>query len=164
LTRRAYAAPLAGFAATGDVTPLIVNPAIMPFHLCTGSFFTLSELMSLFRGSRLPRFLRAAGASSALRSRAGALERGLIGAVGFFGSARNEVRGRAHPTSELYLMDAVIEPEWLVQISLGQENPRMPMNAAPGSLVCSTAFRRNSHGPLRRFPPEGGTTNTPLPG
>ncbi|HQX48781.1 MAG TPA: hypothetical protein PLY87_24875 [Planctomycetaceae bacterium] len=30
LTRRAYAAPLAGFAATVDVTPLIVNPAIMP--------------------------------------------------------------------------------------------------------------------------------------
>ncbi|HQZ67847.1 MAG TPA: hypothetical protein PLY87_22305 [Planctomycetaceae bacterium] len=32
LTRRAYAAPLAGFAATEDVTPLIVNPAIMPFN------------------------------------------------------------------------------------------------------------------------------------
>jgi len=31
LTRRAYAAPLAGFAATGDVTPLTVIPAIMPF-------------------------------------------------------------------------------------------------------------------------------------
>ena len=70
LTRRAYAAPLAGFAATGDVTPLIVNPAIMPFNLCTGA----------------------------------------------------------------YLMDAVIEPERLVQISLGQENLRMRMNAAPGSL------------------------------
>jgi len=38
LTRRAYAAPLAGFAATGDVTPLIVNPAIMPFHLCMGAY------------------------------------------------------------------------------------------------------------------------------
>ncbi|HQX54132.1 MAG TPA: hypothetical protein PLR25_29735 [Planctomycetaceae bacterium] len=36
LTRRAYAAPLAGFAATVDVTPLIVNPAIMPFNLCKG--------------------------------------------------------------------------------------------------------------------------------
>ena len=36
LTRRAYAAPLAGFAATGDVTPLIVNPAIMPFNLMHG--------------------------------------------------------------------------------------------------------------------------------
>jgi len=29
------------------------------------------------------------------------------------------------------LMDAVIEPERLVQVSLGQENPRMRMNAAP---------------------------------
>jgi len=37
LTRRAYAAPLAGVAATGDVTPLIVNPAIMPFNLCMGA-------------------------------------------------------------------------------------------------------------------------------
>ncbi|HQZ66482.1 MAG TPA: hypothetical protein PLY87_15435 [Planctomycetaceae bacterium] len=37
LSQRAYAAPLAGFAATGDVTPLIVNPAIMPFHLCMGA-------------------------------------------------------------------------------------------------------------------------------
>jgi len=36
-TRRAYAAPLAGFAATGDVTPLIVIPAIIPFNLCTGA-------------------------------------------------------------------------------------------------------------------------------
>ncbi|HQX51140.1 MAG TPA: hypothetical protein PLR25_14595, partial [Planctomycetaceae bacterium] len=27
-----YAAPLAGFAATGDVTPLTVIPAIMPFN------------------------------------------------------------------------------------------------------------------------------------
>jgi len=34
-------------------------------------------------------------------------------------------------------MDAVIEPERLVQISLGQENPRMRMNAAP----CSLCFR-----------------------
>jgi len=38
LTRRAYAAPLAGFAATGDVTPLIVNPAMMPFNLCIGAY------------------------------------------------------------------------------------------------------------------------------
>jgi len=37
LTRRAYAAPLAEFAATGDVTPLIVDPAIMPFNLCMGA-------------------------------------------------------------------------------------------------------------------------------
>ena len=41
----------------------------------------------------------------------------------------------ARTTNELYLMDAVIEPERLVQISLGQENPRMRMNAAPGSLL-----------------------------
>gem|GEM_PF-1471324 len=39
LTRRAYAAPLAASAATGDVTPLIVNPAIMPFNLCMGAYF-----------------------------------------------------------------------------------------------------------------------------
>ena len=38
LTRRAYAAPLAGVAATGDVTPLIVNPAIMPSNLCMGAY------------------------------------------------------------------------------------------------------------------------------
>ncbi|HQZ64510.1 MAG TPA: hypothetical protein PLY87_05520 [Planctomycetaceae bacterium] len=38
LTRRAYAAPLAEFAATGDVTPLIVNPAILLFNLCMGAY------------------------------------------------------------------------------------------------------------------------------
>jgi len=38
LTRRAYVAPIAGFAATVDVTPLIVNPAIMPFNLCMGAY------------------------------------------------------------------------------------------------------------------------------
>jgi len=38
LTRRAYAAPLAEVAATGDVSPLIVNPAIMPFNLCMGAY------------------------------------------------------------------------------------------------------------------------------
>ena len=38
MTRRAYATPLAGFAATGDVTPLIVIPAIIPFNLCTGAY------------------------------------------------------------------------------------------------------------------------------
>jgi len=37
LTRRAYAAPIAVVAATGDVTPLIVNPAIMPINLCMGA-------------------------------------------------------------------------------------------------------------------------------
>jgi len=45
------------------------------------------------------------------------------------GSARNEVCGRARTTNELYLMDAVIEPERLAQISLRQENPRMRRNA-----------------------------------
>jgi len=45
LTRRAYAAPLAGFAATGDVTPLIVNPAIMPFNLCMAIYF--NEIVTL---------------------------------------------------------------------------------------------------------------------
>ncbi|HQX52284.1 MAG TPA: hypothetical protein PLY87_04560, partial [Planctomycetaceae bacterium] len=30
--------PLAGFAATGDVTPLIVNPVIMPFNLGMSAF------------------------------------------------------------------------------------------------------------------------------
>ena len=38
LTRRADDAPLAGFAATGDVTPLTMNPAIMPFKLCMGAY------------------------------------------------------------------------------------------------------------------------------
>ncbi|HQZ67301.1 MAG TPA: hypothetical protein PLY87_19560 [Planctomycetaceae bacterium] len=42
-TRRAYAAPLAGIAATGDATPLIVNPAIMPFNLYTGASGSLCE-------------------------------------------------------------------------------------------------------------------------
>ena len=51
------------------------------------------------------------------------------------GSSRNEVHGRPRTTNELSLMDAVIEPERLVKISLGQENPRMRMNAAPGSLL-----------------------------
>jgi len=49
-----------------------------------------------------------------------------------FGSSRIEVRGRARATNELSLMDALIEPERLAQISLGQGNPRMRMNAAPG--------------------------------
>jgi len=35
-------------------------------------------------------------------------------------------------------MDAVIEPERLVQISLGQENPRMRINAAPGLRTIRT--------------------------
>jgi len=58
--------------------------------------------------------------------------------LGLIGSARNEVHGRPRTTNELYLMDAVIEPERLVQISLGQENPRIRMNAAPGSLRTRT--------------------------
>jgi|GEM_PF-5056291 len=36
------------------------------------------------------------------------------------------------PETSCIWMDAVIEPERLAQISLGQENPRMRMNAAPG--------------------------------
>ena len=61
------------------------------------------------------------------------------------GSARNEVRGRPHTTNALYLMDAVIEPERLVQISLGQENPRMRMNAAPGSRTLRTRTLKGFH-------------------
>jgi len=63
----------------------------------------------------------------------------------FWGSARNEVRGRPHTTNELYLMDAVIEPERLVQISLGQENPRMRMNAAPGSRTIGKRTLKGFH-------------------
>ncbi len=62
-----------------------------------------------------------------------------------WGSARNEVRGRARTTNELYLMDAVIEPERLAQISLGQENPRMRMNAAPGSRTIRTRTLKGFH-------------------
>ena|GEM_PF-1091641 len=61
------------------------------------------------------------------------------------GSARNEVRGRARTTNELYLMDAVIEPERLAQISLGQENPRRRMNAAPGSRTIRTRTLKGFH-------------------
>ena len=67
----------------------------------------------------------------------------------FFGrkrsSLRNEVRGRARATNELYLLDAVIEPERLAQISLGQENPRMRMNAAPGSRTIRTRTLKGFH-------------------
>ena len=42
-------------------------------------------------------------------------------------------------------MDAVIEPERLVQISLGQENPRMRMNAAPGSRTIRTRTLKGFH-------------------
>ena len=66
---------------------------------------------------------------------------GMKGAT-FSGSARNEVHGRCRTTNELYLMGAVIEPERLVQISLGQENPRMRMNAAPGSRTIRTRTQR----------------------
>ncbi|HQZ67360.1 MAG TPA: hypothetical protein PLY87_19860 [Planctomycetaceae bacterium] len=48
LTRRAYAAPLAGFAATENVTPLIVNPAILPFNLCTGAYPATNENLRWF--------------------------------------------------------------------------------------------------------------------
>jgi len=42
-------------------------------------------------------------------------------------------------------VDAVIEPERLVQISLGQENPRMRMNAALGSRLNRTRTLRGFH-------------------
>jgi|GEM_PF-3676540 len=56
----------------------------------------------------------------------------------------------ARTTNELYLVDAVIEPERLVQISLGQENPRMRMNAAPGSLCLCCSFVVPPSGGIRR--------------
>ena len=43
------------------------------------------------------------------------------------------------------MMDAVIEPERLAQISLGQENPRMRMNAAPGSRTIRTRTLKGFH-------------------
>jgi len=61
------------------------------------------------------------------------------------GSSRNELRGRARATNELNLMDAVIEPERLAQVSLGQENPRMRMNAAPGSRTIRTRTLKGFH-------------------
>jgi len=61
------------------------------------------------------------------------------------GSARNEVHGRPRTTNELYLMAAVIEPEMLAEISLGQENPRMRMNAAPGSRTIRTRTLKGFH-------------------
>jgi len=39
----------------------------------------------------------------------------------------------------------VTEPERLVQISLGQENPRMRMNAAPGSRTIRTRTLKGFH-------------------
>ncbi len=42
-------------------------------------------------------------------------------------------------------MDGVIEPERLAQISLGQENPRMRMNAAPGSRTIRTRTLKGFH-------------------
>jgi len=51
------------------------------------------------------------------------------------GSTTNEVRGDIGVSNVLALIDdvsAAIEPERLAHISLGQENPRMRMNAAPG--------------------------------
>ena len=51
-------------------------------------------------------------------------------------------------------MDTLIEPERLAQISLGQENPRMRMNAAPGSRTIRTRTLKGFHntvmcGPFR---------------
>jgi len=51
------------------------------------------------------------------------------------GSSTNEVRGAICVLNVLALIDhvsAATEPERLAHISLGQENPRMRMNAAPG--------------------------------
>jgi len=51
------------------------------------------------------------------------------------GSSTNEVRGDICAFNVLALLDdvsAATDPERLVHISLGQENPRMRMNAAPG--------------------------------
>jgi len=51
------------------------------------------------------------------------------------GSSTNEVRGEICVLNLLALIDdlsAASEPERLAHISLGQENPRMRMNAAPG--------------------------------
>jgi len=51
------------------------------------------------------------------------------------GSSTNEVRGDICAFNVLGLIDegsAATEPERLAHISLGQENPRMRMNAAPG--------------------------------
>jgi len=53
----------------------------------------------------------------------------------FSGSPTNEVRGAICALHVLALLDdvsAATEPERLAHISLGQENPRMRMNAAPG--------------------------------
>jgi len=51
------------------------------------------------------------------------------------GSSTNEVRGAICALHVLALIDdvsAATEPERLTHISLGQENPRMRMNAAQG--------------------------------
>jgi len=51
------------------------------------------------------------------------------------GSSTNEVRGDICAFNVLALIDdvsAATKPERLAHISLGQENPRMRMNAAPG--------------------------------
>jgi len=42
-------------------------------------------------------------------------------------------------------MDALIEPERLAQVSLGQENSRMRMNAAPGSRTIRTRTLKGFH-------------------
>ena len=51
---------------------------------------------------------------------------------------RNEVRIATRVASdfpEIDVNNVAIEPERLLQISLGQENPRSWMNAAPGSSL-----------------------------
>ena len=55
--------------------------------------------------------------------------------IGKTGSSTNEVRGEICASNVLALIDdvsAATEPERLAHISLGQENPRMRMNVAPG--------------------------------
>ena len=47
---------------------------------------------------------------------------------------------------------AVIEPERLAQISLGQENPRMRMNAAPGSRTIRTRTLKGFHNAVLSSP------------
>jgi len=52
-----------------------------------------------------------------------------------YGSSTNEVRGDICALNVLALIDdvsAATEPERFAHISLGQENPRMRMNVAPG--------------------------------
>ena len=56
----------------------------------------------------------------------------------FVGSARNEVRVDIGLETEVQLIPfdgVVIEPDRLLHVSLGQVNPRLWMNAAPGDRL-----------------------------